>query len=395
MNRPISAIDAIAPAIQRARTILFRPVDPGKWLILGFLTFLQTLGGGERYGELRFPIGSWKHGDWSWTPRRPFGWILEWMFPQGHSGGEGRGASFFRADAVDWADCIRSGSWWFTHHPALTGGLVFIAVLVVLALVVLFVWLSSRATFCYIDGVANDRAEVVRPWTRHGRIADSYFFWRLLISILTLTAVLALAIPIVLSVVSMANAGEAIDPWRLLFSGGVMVSALPALVVLIIAYHLVRVFLNDFIAPIQYARGIPCGEAFKVLRQIVLRNPGAFLLYLVMRLLIWLVLYFSLMVLGCATCCILFCCWAIPVIGQAVLQPFHVFMRCFSLCFLQGFGPGFDVFPGLSPAPASGGGAVGQEGGSQAPGSVESSPEERTGEKDAPPPDPREAARPE
>lgn len=364
MNRPVSAIDAIGPAIQRTRMMLFRPVDPGKWLILGFLTFLQLLGGGERYGELKFPFGSWRNHDFSWRPRRAFGWILDrGLFGASSGARAGNAGPIISEDGIDWAERVRNGSWWFTHHPVLTGGLIFVGVLFVLAIVVLFVWLSSRATFCYVDCVAKDRAEVVRPWTEHGRIADSYFFWRLIISIAMMIAVVALAIPLVLSILSMVSAGEDVDPWTILFGGGIMVSTIPAIIILMVLYALVRVFLNDFIAPIQYARRIDCTEAFRVLRQAIWSNPGAFVVYLVMKLLIWLVIYFGLFVLGCASCCILFCCWSIPVLGQAVLQPFHVFSRAFSLYFMQGFGPGFDVFPGVAAESPSAGGTPVSSGG--------------------------------
>ncbi len=49
----ISVVDPVIPAIERVKTILFRPFDLGKWFVIGFCAWLagQTRpggGGGQR-----------------------------------------------------------------------------------------------------------------------------------------------------------------------------------------------------------------------------------------------------------------------------------------------------------------------------------------------------------
>jgi hypothetical protein len=59
----------------------------------------------------------------------------------------------------------------------------------------------------------------------------------------------------------------------------------------------------------------------------------------------------------CATCCIT----ALPYIGTVILLPAFVFMRCYTLSFLERFGPdwrlfAFEVSPPPSAVPAQPGG---------------------------------------
>ncbi len=42
----ISVLDPIAPAIERVKTILFKPFDLGKWFVIGFCAWLAYLGKG-------------------------------------------------------------------------------------------------------------------------------------------------------------------------------------------------------------------------------------------------------------------------------------------------------------------------------------------------------------
>ena len=46
----VSVIDPIGPAIERVRTVLFRPFDLGKWFVIGFSAWLANLGRGQGGG---------------------------------------------------------------------------------------------------------------------------------------------------------------------------------------------------------------------------------------------------------------------------------------------------------------------------------------------------------
>ena len=57
----VSVVEPLTPAIERVKTVLFRPFDLGKWFVIGFCAWLAQLGkyeggggsgqGGSRGGE--------------------------------------------------------------------------------------------------------------------------------------------------------------------------------------------------------------------------------------------------------------------------------------------------------------------------------------------------------
>jgi hypothetical protein len=316
MTMTSSPVDAIAPAIDHVRRVLFRPFHLGRWFILGFLMFLQILGGGGS-ARLNFPM-NWDDSRQAFDPR----------------------------DAVSW----------ITENLAIVAVIGFFLVLIGLAVGVLFLWLSSRATFCYVDSIATNRPAVVRPWREHKDVADSYFFWRLVFTVIVCAIGLLLLIPLFLSIWTLLSNGEELNFWTVIGSTGVIVSIVPLLLVGG-ATLLIDTLLVDFVAPIQYLRRIPCSQAFRIVRALAGANLGMFILYFALRIVIALAATFGIVAFGCMTCCIGFCLVMIPVVGQTLLQPLFVFVRSLPLFFLRGFGPEFDVF-----APGVLGGAIASAG---------------------------------
>src|SRR5204863_3064916 len=105
-------------------------------------------------------------------------------------------------------DRLRTVVTWMMEHRLLTGILLFVCFFLVLVLGVLFQWLSSRATFVYIDCVATNRSELARPWREHREIADSYFFWRLIFGFCAMLVNLLLVLPLIVSFISVVSSGD-------------------------------------------------------------------------------------------------------------------------------------------------------------------------------------------
>ena len=47
-----------------------------------------------------------------------------------------------------------------------------------LVVLLLFLWLSSRGKFIFLDDVVSGQARIVEPWNRFKRLGDSLFLWR-------------------------------------------------------------------------------------------------------------------------------------------------------------------------------------------------------------------------
>jgi len=299
----VSAIDAAQAAFEHTRRSLF-PIRFQKWLVLGFLAFLdqcgRTFNGGGGGGG-----GRGHHGG---------GW----------PGGPGFGERV--TDAVNTAT-----AWLSAHAVEVAIGTIF-GLIVVGLLVALVLWINARGTFMYLDAVASGRADVARPWREHAAAAHSYFGWRLALAFATLGVILFAAGLVAVGAVAFAR-GRFEGA-----SGGILAAALvPVVLVLLVALPLlalVGLALRDFVAPLQLTTGLPCGAAARVLEGLLTDHPGAFLLYLLVKFVTVVITGLVIVVGGCLTCCVGF----LPVVLQVVFQPLFFFERSFSVQLLRQMG---------------------------------------------------------
>jgi len=56
--------------------------------------------------------------------------------------------------------------------------LIVVGVVVLLALVTLLLWVSSRGKFIFLDNLVHNRAAIVEPWRRFASLGNSLFWWR-------------------------------------------------------------------------------------------------------------------------------------------------------------------------------------------------------------------------
>jgi hypothetical protein len=120
----------------------------------------------------------------------------------------------------------------------------------------------------------------------------------------------------------------------------------PVLALLALAFPLLALAslaLRDFVAPLQLATGLPCGAAARLLESLVVAQPGAFVLYLLLKLLVVVATGLVVVIGGCLTCCLGF----LPVVMQTAFQPLFHFERGLSLMLLRQMG--YDVASRLAP----------------------------------------------
>jgi hypothetical protein len=304
----VSPVDAAREAFAHTRRGLF-PLRLERWLVLGFLAFLDQCGRSLPGGG-GSPGAGGGHGP--------------------HGGG--------LPDTAEVAAQLQKALEWLSAHaaPMVLGGLVGLITLAAVVAVVL--WVNSRGVFAYLDAVATGRAELSRPWRRHALAASSYFGWSLGITLAAVFVVVFAAGLVVTTVFAWATGRLSAAPWLL------VATMFPVLALLLLALPLLalaRVALRDFVAPLQLATALPCAAAARVLESLVLRHPGAFVLYLLLKLLVVVVTGLLVAVGGCLTCCLGF----LPVVMQIVFQPLFFFERAFSVCLLKQMG--YDVAASL------------------------------------------------
>jgi hypothetical protein len=317
----ISVVDAAREAAQHTRRQLL-PVSPLKWLTLGFLAFLDQCGRSVAGGG---PNGGGK------GMRIP---------PRWHDSFDGgRGIHGF-------VDAARTVSEWISDHALLVIAGVAAGILAVAAVMAAIQWISARGSFMYLDNVASGRAEIRRPWREHAGAAWSYFGWRYALSLGSFM-VLVLVVGIVLASVLGVLNGRVNSS-----SGGLALLALiPIVVVLLLSapiLALALVALRDFVAPLQMSTGLSCGSAAGLLETLITAQPGAFIVYALLKLLFVVLSAVVVAVVSCLTCCIGF----LPLVRQTIFQPLYYFERAWPLFLLRQLG--YDLPGRLPVAPPQG-----------------------------------------
>jgi hypothetical protein len=299
----VSPIDAARAAWQHTRSQLF-PIRFERWLVLGLLAFLDQCGRAFRGGG-----GSSGGGN-------------------GHRGGD------WPPDFAGIGAWLQRASEWLAAHATLIalGAVAGILVFGLVAAVVL--WVNARGVFMYADAVATGRAEVSRPWRQHADAASSYFGWSLGITFAMVFTLLFAGGLVVATVFLLRRSAAETGGWLIL------AAMVPVLLLLALAFALLALAglaLRDFVAPLQLATGLPCGAAARLLESLVVAQPGAFVLYLLLKLLVVVATGLVVVIGGCLTCCLGF----LPIVMQTAFQPLFHFERALSLMLLRQMG--YDV----------------------------------------------------
>jgi hypothetical protein len=288
-------------AWERMKLALFRPFDLNKWFVVGFNAFLAGL------AESR----------------------------NGSVGERGRGDMSFR-EFLDLPNKIWA---WLTSHP---GWFIAIGILsvVVIAVGITLLWLSSRAKFMFLDNVVHNSAEITKPWREFRKEGDSLFFWRLVFGLVAIVIFAAFAVFFFVGARGLYEAG-----WGrglpVLFLVGLGLTFL----VLLIIIGYISLFLNDFVVPIMARNRLPAVAAWRRFLPLLGHHPFHFVLYGILIFMLYMLFVIVVIVAGLMTCCIGWLLLVIPYIGTVVTLPVWYTFRTFSLEFLAQFGPEYRLFP--------------------------------------------------
>ncbi|MHC4641547.1 MAG: DUF7544 domain-containing protein [Planctomycetota bacterium] len=321
----ISVIDPISSAIERSQTILFRPFNIKKWFVIGFCAWLTYLG-----------MGSW---------------------PNNFGGQQRYGQA---GEALDSAkEVIVENLFWILP-------LAMIVVLLIIALIVLLTWLSSRGHFMFLHCVALNKAEIKVPWRKFKKQGNSLFLFRIVLGLISLAIIMLLIAMLIVITVLLFAGGGGPHPLGIIF---MVLLAICLIIPTVIAFGLIGKFTRDFVVPIMFLRQGTCVAAWREFWPLLTGNKGRFTIYILFQIVIALAVgvigtsiacIFSCL-LFCVTCGIACCLIVIPLINivfllayvyiiTVLLLPLPVFGRSYSLLYLRQYGTSFDVF---SPEPAT------------------------------------------
>jgi hypothetical protein len=283
---------------ERMKHILWQPFDLAKWLVLGFSAWLAGLADGAGGG----------------------GW--KWMANDNDFPG--------RCNLGGTGELFQS-----TREALIVLPIIVAVLMAVAAILLLVLWVSSRAKFIYLDNVIHDRAQIVEPWERFRGLGNSLFLWRVgfivACGLIVLLLLLLFFAPAATLSFSDALAG---------LSYAAMGFGVLILIVFGILAAYVGLFLEGFVIPIMYKFDLKATEAWRYFLPWLKTRPLPFFLYGLFVL----VLGFCVVVLFMLACLLTCCIVALPYVGTVILLPILVTYRLFSVEFLAQFDPGFDLF---------------------------------------------------
>jgi hypothetical protein len=293
-------MDPLSRAWARMKTALFKPFDLHKWFVIGFNAFLAGLMEASNGGSGSRASKDGNFGEFIHFPQTAWNWLM---------------------DNPVWAIAI------------------LFAVIIVIAVVVVLTWVSSRGVFMFLDSVVRDRVEIARPWRDYRKEGDSLFVWRLVFGIVTF-AVFGLVLALVF-VKGAAIYDSGVGPeYPILFLIGLGLAVLA----IVLAWGFIILFLKDFVAALMYRNRISCVEAWRLFLRLLGRFPFHFAGYGLLVFLLMVAFAIVVIMAGLGTCCIGFIILIIPYISTVVTLPAWYTYRAFSLEFLAQFGPEYDVF---------------------------------------------------
>lgn len=249
---PISAVDAVAPAWDRMRQLLFGPVRLGLWLrlfLIGLLTGELSTGGGGNWLQSVFQLPGIMNRASAHRHFVPMPWgSMPWSrLPVG-----------------------RLGFW----LP-----LLLIALLFVVVIVLLVMYLGSVLRFVLLETIINGQVRLRQSFRRWRPLAASLFLLRLWLTLI----LWALFVPLV--------AVPLLRLWRVGFRFEALRSMLPLLAVVVALVVLlsllsavVWLFIKDFAVPLMALEDLSAGQACLRVWQMLRAEPGAYAGYVGMKI---------------------------------------------------------------------------------------------------------------
>lgn len=239
----LSAANAITPAIERTRTLLFRPFKWGTFLKLS-LVALITEGLGGNFNS------SWNGGH------------------HGHASSNGPSINPH-----------------FHFSPGLIVAIV-AGSLLILVLACFVYYLITRLRFAFFHCLIHNIKEIPPGWRLYRTQAGRFFWLNVVVGLCFLAVVAVIAIPFVAGFLRLAHesaGGGKLDVGLLL---SLILPLIPIILLLVLAGFVVDVILRDLMLPHYALDNVTAGEAWSAVWARIRSEKGSFSVYALLRLIL-------------------------------------------------------------------------------------------------------------
>lgn len=303
---------AFDSAWERMHVILFRPFDFGKWCAIGFSAFLAGfLQGGNGFNSSfntnGFNNNSFNNTGGAQTPKFDL-----------HQFNAGINHAFSGIEAGVLVLIVTLG------------------ILFVFAFILLIYWLGARGQFMFLDNIVRNRGEIAWPWQFYARQANSLFVFYLLIMVISFAIFLPIIIVAVVMCIPLFQQHRWPEGGEI---AGFIALGLVYLILGIVLSFILFVF-REFGVPLMFRNRLLARSAFLASMNLIRQHTGSVVVFVLLRIAIFIGVVILSFIICCATCCI----GTLPYIGTVILLPVLVYVRCFTLDCLAQFGPEYDVW---------------------------------------------------
>jgi hypothetical protein len=234
----LSAIEAIAPAIERTRNLLFRPFQLGTFLKLcAIALFTEGFSG-------KFNFSS-------------------------HHGAEHSSAAPFP----------------FHFNPAIVTALAFLGI-AVLVLAIVLMYLEVRLRFALFDCLVHQTRLIGPGWSKYRFQALRFFLLSMAVGVAFLLALFLILTPFALRLLDLYRQSKTSGHFPVAATIGLVLPLIPIFLLAVLAALAVSLVLRDFILPHMALENASAGQAWAAARFYIARESGPFLLYALLRILL-------------------------------------------------------------------------------------------------------------
>lgn len=238
---PLSAADAISPAVQRTRTFLFRPFRLGTYLKLCLVALLT-----EGFGS-NFHSSSWSHRHAS-TQHDTFNALSQF-------------------------------------NPAWLGVLA-AGVVVAIAIGFLFFYLVTRLRFAYFHCLIHNVREIRPGWRLYRDQANRFFWLNLAVALGFVVLLVAIAVPFAAGFWRLYRESQGGGHPDMAAIVALVLPLIPIILLLVLLGISADIILRDFMLPHFALDDATAGEAWSAVWARIRTQFGSFLLYGLLRLIL-------------------------------------------------------------------------------------------------------------
>jgi hypothetical protein len=303
---------AFDSAWERMHVILFRPFDFGKWCAIGLSAFLAGFLQGGNGLNSSFNTNNFNNSSFN-----------------KYGGGQTPKFDLHQFNAN------------ISH--AVSGmqvGLIVLISLAIFAFVFAFIfliyWLGARGQFMFLDNIVRNRGAISWPWHYYMRQANSLFGLYLLFMVISFAILLPILIVAIVMCIPLFQQHRWPEGGEI---AGFVALGLAYLALAVILGFVLFVF-REFGIPLMFRQGLLARPAFWASMNLIRQHTGSVVVFVLLRIAIFIGVAILSVIICCATCCI----GALPYIGTVLLLPVLIYVKCFTLDCLAQFGPECDVW---------------------------------------------------